>query len=119
MCACMASCWPPPCKNIDRLGFPTVFVRAEGAVGHSQTRRSAGGLTKRAPPQEVTENIYALLSSTAWWRRYAASPCPPDRPYFTALLHLRGAVQRAQPVRLRDFRNSVMGACPAAAHVLT
>lgn len=106
-------------QKFNRLGFSMVCMRAEDAVGHSQTRCSAGGLTNHAPSQEVTENIYALLSSKAWWRRYMASPCPPDRPYFTALLHLRDAVQRAQPVRLRDFKNSVMGAHLAATHVLT
>lgn len=61
--------------------------------------------------QEVTENIYALLSAKGWWRRYVASPIPYDRPYFTALLHLREEVLNAQPVRVRDFSNSAMGAC--------
>lgn len=60
--------------------------------------------------QEVTENIYALLSAKGWWRRYVASPVTHDRPYFTAVLHLRDAVHDAQPVRLRDFSNSTMGA---------
>ena len=64
----------------------------------------------RVKGQEVTENIYALLSAKGWWRRYVASPIPYDRPYFTALLHLRDAVHNAQPVRLRDFSNSAMGA---------
>ena len=58
----------------------------------------------------MTESIYALLSSKGWWRRYLASPVPYDRPYFTALLQLRDAVHNAQPVRLRDFSNSAMGA---------
>ena len=65
--------------------------------------------------QEVTENIYALLSAKGWWRRYVASPIPYDRPYFTALLHLRDGVHNAQPVRLRDFSNSAMGAPLCAA----
>lgn len=62
--------------------------------------------------QEVTENIYALLSAKGWWRRYVASPIPYDRPYFTTLLHLRDGVRNAQPVRVRDFSNSAMGASP-------
>jgi len=38
----------------------------------------------------------------------------PNRPYFTALLHARGALAASERARLRDFGNSVMGAARAA-----
>ncbi|KAK9835980.1 hypothetical protein WJX81_003455 [Elliptochloris bilobata] len=81
------------------------------AVGHiiDQIGGGPAGYPTFLCFQEVTENIYALLSSKGWWRRYVASPVPYDRPYFTALLHLRDAVQHPQPARLHDFSNSVMG----------
>ncbi len=60
--------------------------------------------------QEVTAAIYELLAGQAWWRRYEPSPNMPNRPYFTALLHARGALAAPERARLRDFGNSVMGA---------
>lgn len=62
--------------------------------------------------QEVTPLIYQLFSSAPWWRAYAASPCPPGVPYFTALLWRRGTVQGVSPDKFAvlPFENSRMGA---------
>lgn len=71
-----------------------------------------------AVPQEVTPLIHSLLSSAAWWAEYAASPLPPNTPYFTALLWRRATVTSAGGARQIPFENSQMGepaAPPAAA----
>lgn len=60
--------------------------------------------------QEMTENIYALMSAAPWWRRYAASACGHN--YFTTLLYRRDAVASGQPFQLKSFPNSCMGATP-------
>lgn len=57
----------------------------------------------------MTQNIYSLMSSAPWWRRYTASP-RLEQNYFTALLFRRDAVGSAQPFLLRTFPNSGMGA---------
>ncbi|KAI3428797.1 hypothetical protein D9Q98_007616 [Chlorella vulgaris] len=58
--------------------------------------------------QEVTPLIYRLLAESPWWRCYHASPCPPDVPYFTALLS-HSSVQPRGACRELPFENSAMG----------
>ena len=60
--------------------------------------------------QEVTDDIYALLTSAPWWPRYAASQCSSEQAYFTALLFRRDAVAASAPFRSAAFPNSCMGA---------
>jgi hypothetical protein len=61
--------------------------------------------------QEVTPLIYRLLAESPWWRCYHASPCPPDVPYFTALLS-HSSVQPRGACRELPFENSAMGERP-------
>ena len=60
--------------------------------------------------QEVTENIYARLSSAPWWGRYAASPPSAEQPYYIVLLFRRDAVAASGPFRFARYANSCMGA---------
>ncbi|KAG2497061.1 hypothetical protein HYH03_005058 [Edaphochlamys debaryana] len=58
--------------------------------------------------QEVTPNMFAIISQTAWFRRYDGPPVPQ---YFTLLLARRDTVTlpAMQPWHNKDFPSSLMG----------
>ncbi|BDA41812.1 probable tyrosyl-DNA phosphodiesterase 2 [Coccomyxa sp. Obi] len=58
--------------------------------------------------QEVTDSIWALLSSATWMKQYEACAAG-GQAYYTALLYRKSAVTSAQPFSLHRYRNSVMG----------
>lgn len=58
--------------------------------------------------QEVTDSIFALLSSAPWMKQYEACPAG-GQAYYTALLYRRDAVSGAQPACLHRFPGSCMG----------
>ena len=58
--------------------------------------------------QEVTDSIWALLSSATWMRQYEACTAG-GQAYYTALLYRRSAVSSAQPFSLHHYPNTVMG----------
>ncbi|KAK9908629.1 hypothetical protein WJX75_000659 [Coccomyxa subellipsoidea] len=58
--------------------------------------------------QEVTDSIFALLSSAPWMKQYEACPAG-GQAYYTALLYRRDAVTGAQPACLHRFPGSCMG----------
>ena len=58
--------------------------------------------------QEVTSNIYSLLSHQTWWKQYVASPAERVS-YFTSLLYRKDAFKCTQHQHEIPFANSIMG----------
>ncbi|KAK9803621.1 hypothetical protein WJX72_006035 [[Myrmecia] bisecta] len=58
--------------------------------------------------QEMTPNIYVMLSKAAWWSRYTASPMEHSS-YFTTLLFRKADVAVSAPLCFVPFAKSVMG----------
>lgn len=112
----MRSCAEAVCASLK--SFDT--VQTSSACGR-QNRRGCLSTTNikmlLLHVQEVTDSIWALLSSATWMRQYEACAAG-GQAYYTALLYRKSAVTSAQPFSLHHYRNSVMGDAPSSpAHV--